>query len=133
MPKWDFNNKVAKQLIEIIFQHDCSRVYLLHIFGTPFSKNTTGGLLLQFCIHINPSRHYHNFYLFYAPDVMSELHYPFLYFLSSLKLETTSGITSKTIRMKKFQSLRNFQNYSRPFAWFPIKERVWLMPKTSLF
>ena len=34
--------------IEITRQHGCSRVNLLHIFRTPFPKNTSGGLLLEF-------------------------------------------------------------------------------------
>ena len=46
MPKFDFN-KVALQLIEITLQHECSPVNLLHIFRTPFLKNTFGGLLLK--------------------------------------------------------------------------------------
>ena len=33
--------------IEITLQHRCSPVYLLHIFRTPFPKDTSGGLLLQ--------------------------------------------------------------------------------------
>ena len=47
MPKCDFN-KVAKQniFIEILLRHGCSPVTLLHIFRTPFPKNTSGGLLL---------------------------------------------------------------------------------------
>ena len=47
MLKCDFN-KVALQLIEITLRHGCSPVYLLHIFKTPFYKNTSGGLLLNF-------------------------------------------------------------------------------------
>ena len=47
MLKCDFN-KVALQLIEITLRHGCSTVYLLHIFKTPFYKNTSGGLLLNF-------------------------------------------------------------------------------------
>ena len=43
MPKCDFN-KVA---IEITLRHECSPVNLLHIFRTPFPKNTSGGLLLD--------------------------------------------------------------------------------------
>ena len=42
MPKCDFN-KVA---IEITLRHGCSPVNLLHIFRAPFSKNTSGPLLL---------------------------------------------------------------------------------------
>ena len=42
MPKCDFN-KVAKQL-----RHECSPVNLLHIFRTPFLKNSSGWLLLTF-------------------------------------------------------------------------------------
>ena len=44
MPKCDFN-KVVLQL-----RHGCSPVNLFHIFRTPFSKNTFGGLLLTFKI-----------------------------------------------------------------------------------
>ena len=33
-------------IIEITLRHECSRVNLLHIFRTPFPKNTSGGLLL---------------------------------------------------------------------------------------
>ena len=40
MPKCDFN-KVA---VEITLRHGCSSVTLLHIFKTPFLKNTSGGL-----------------------------------------------------------------------------------------
>ena len=42
MPKYDFN-KVA----EIPLQHGCFSANLLHIFRTPLSKNTSGGLLLR--------------------------------------------------------------------------------------
>ena len=42
----DFN-KVALQLIEITLRHWCSPVNLLHLFRTPFPKNTSGGLFLK--------------------------------------------------------------------------------------
>ena len=42
MLKCDFN-KVA---LEIALHHGCSPVNLLHIFRTPFSKKTFGGMLL---------------------------------------------------------------------------------------
>ena len=45
MPKYDFN-KVALQFIEIALRHSCSPVNLLHIFKTPFPRNTSGWLLL---------------------------------------------------------------------------------------
>ena len=38
MPKCNFN-KVALQ-IEISLRQECSPINLLHIFGTPFTKNT---------------------------------------------------------------------------------------------
>ena len=41
MPKYDFNN-----FIEITLRHGCSLVTLLHIFRSPFPKNTSGGMLL---------------------------------------------------------------------------------------
>ena len=40
MLKCDFNN-VAK------IRHGCSPLNLLHIFRTPFPRNTSGGLLLR--------------------------------------------------------------------------------------
>ena len=42
MRKCDFN-KVAKQhFIEIAFRHGLSPLNLLHIFRTPFPRNTSG-------------------------------------------------------------------------------------------
>ena len=38
--------KLLCNFIEIVLQHGCSPVDLLHIFRTPFCKNTYGGLLL---------------------------------------------------------------------------------------
>ena len=46
MPKCLFN-KVASNFTEITFWLGCSTVNLLHIFKTPFPKNTSGGLLLS--------------------------------------------------------------------------------------
>ena len=42
IPKCDFN------FIEITLRHGSSPVNLLHIFKAPFSKNTSGGMLLNF-------------------------------------------------------------------------------------
>ena len=39
--------KLQGKIIEITFRHGCSIVNLLHIFRTPFHKNTYGGLLLD--------------------------------------------------------------------------------------
>ena len=50
MPNYDFN-KVAKQFIKITLRHGCSPVNLLHIFRTPFPKNTSGQLLLKAVIY----------------------------------------------------------------------------------
>ena len=46
MPKCDFN-KVASNFIEITLRHWYFPVHLLHIFRTPFPKNTSGWLLLS--------------------------------------------------------------------------------------
>ena len=46
MLKCDFK-KVTKQNIEITLRYGCSPVNLLHIFRTPFPKNTSEGLLLN--------------------------------------------------------------------------------------
>ena len=45
MPKCDFN-KVALH-IEITLQQECFPMNLLYIFGTTFTKNTSGHLLLK--------------------------------------------------------------------------------------
>ena len=39
--------KLLCNFIEIALRHGCSPVKLLHIFRTPFYKNTSGGLLLS--------------------------------------------------------------------------------------
>ena len=39
--------KLQSNFIEIALRHGCSPVNLLHIFRTPFYKNTSGGLLLK--------------------------------------------------------------------------------------
>ena len=44
--KCDLN--LQSNFIEITLRHRCSPVNLLHIFKTPFSKNTSGWLLLYF-------------------------------------------------------------------------------------
>ena len=46
-PGWKaISIKLQSHFIEIKLRHGCSPVNLLHIFRTPFSKNTSGGLLL---------------------------------------------------------------------------------------
>ena len=40
--------KLQSNLIEITLRHGCSPVNLLHIFRTPFPKNTSGWLLLKY-------------------------------------------------------------------------------------
>ena len=40
------NFSAQSNFTEITLQHGCSAVNLLHIFRTPFAKNTSGGLLL---------------------------------------------------------------------------------------
>ena len=45
MPKGDVN-KVALQ-IEVTLRQECSTINLLNIFGTTFTKNTSGRLLLK--------------------------------------------------------------------------------------
>ena len=46
MPKCDFN-KVARNFIEIARRRGCSPVNLLHIFRTPFPRNTSGWVFLR--------------------------------------------------------------------------------------
>ena len=40
--------KLQSNIIEIALRHGCSPLHLLHIFRTPFPKNTSGGLLMLF-------------------------------------------------------------------------------------
>ena len=54
MRRCDFN-KVPEQLSLITFRHEYSPVNLLHTFRTPFTRNTSGWLLLdnvKFCLLI---------------------------------------------------------------------------------
>ena len=43
--------KLLCNFIEITLRHGCSPVNLLHIFRTPFPKNTSGGLLVYITEH----------------------------------------------------------------------------------
>ena len=52
MPKYDFK-KLFCNFIEITLRHWYSPVNLLHIFRTPFSKNTSGVLLLLLTYEIS--------------------------------------------------------------------------------
>ena len=52
MPNCNFN-KVACSFIETALRHERSPVNLLHIFRTPFPKNTSGWLRLT-AIYCNP-------------------------------------------------------------------------------
>ena len=45
--------KMLCNFIEIALRHGCSPVNLLHIFRTPFPKNTSGGLCLIICHNEN--------------------------------------------------------------------------------
>ena len=83
--------KLQSNFIETTLRHGCSPVNLLHIFRTPFSNNTSGGLLLcvtrlpmpwpsnllQVCIAFKFFFHifflYHDLKLFYANPVNSGL------------------------------------------------------------
>ena len=42
------DRKLQSNFIEITFRHGCSSVSLLHIFRTPFPKNTSSGIPLNF-------------------------------------------------------------------------------------
>ena len=71
MPKCDFN-KVA----EIALWHGCSPVDLLHTFRTPFPRNPSGGLLLEF---------FSDLIRFHLPIVLSDI---------SCKLQNYPGVCS---------------------------------------
>ena len=40
MSRCDFNKVQLCNFIEIVLRHGCSRINLLHIFRTPYPKNT---------------------------------------------------------------------------------------------
>ena len=44
--------KMQSNFIEITLRHGCSPVNLLHVFRAPFSKNTSGWLLLKVDFHV---------------------------------------------------------------------------------
>ena len=46
------SRKLQSKLIEIALQYGCFPVNLLHIFRTPFSKNISRGLLLNFNLKV---------------------------------------------------------------------------------
>ena len=50
--------KLQSNFIEITLRHRCSPVNLLHTFRTPFPKNSSGRLLLEFALQ----RSYFNFF-----------------------------------------------------------------------
>ena len=54
MPKCDFNKVAISNSVEITLRHGCSPINLLHVFKTPFNKNTSGGLLLFLKKHVLP-------------------------------------------------------------------------------
>ena len=45
--------KLLSNFIEITLWHGCSPVHLLHIFRAPFSKNTSGRLLLNLVVNVS--------------------------------------------------------------------------------
>ena len=45
--------KLLCNFVEIALRHACSPVYLLHIFRTPFPKNTSGGMLLNPSLNVS--------------------------------------------------------------------------------
>ena len=44
--------KLLCNFVKIPLRHRCSPVTLLHIFRTPFSKNTSGWMLLYLCVNL---------------------------------------------------------------------------------
>ena len=48
--------KLKSKFIEIALRHGCFPVNLLHIFRTPFTKNTSRGLRLYLPVHVKYSR-----------------------------------------------------------------------------
>ena len=53
MLKCDLLRKLLRNFIEIVLWHGCSLVNWLHIFRTPFSRNTSGWLILNICFEIS--------------------------------------------------------------------------------
>ena len=54
--------KLLCNFIEIALQHGCSPVNFLHIFRTPFTKNTSAWLLLKYPTCVIPLQKYHPFF-----------------------------------------------------------------------
>ena len=78
MPKCDFN--------KVRLQHGCSPVNLLHIFRTPFPKNTFGYLLVLLCLICS------DFALYFAFLKFDEIAFSKTYFYRSRCTYTTFAI-----------------------------------------
>ena len=77
---------------EILLQHGCFPVNLLHIFRTPFPKNSSGGLLLSTCFfNTNNCLTFSSFFLFNAFPSMTEC---IMFFSSVFSIMSTNDASN---------------------------------------
>ena len=69
--------KFQSSLIKITLQHGCSPVNLLHIFGTSFYKNNSGGLLL----HLKMRRSFKKIVLMRNQQYRTESIYEYFFYI----------------------------------------------------
>ena len=89
--------------IEITLQHECSPVNVLHIFRTPFPKNTSGWLLLNLLLYFNA----------FKLQISYVVHYYLSFTKSSYLLQHNLGIFCQKCPKTNFHS-----NYSALSIYF---------------
>ena len=104
--------KLQSNFIEITLRHGCSPVNLLHIFRTPFTKNTSGRLLLD---GLNLKNFAFLIKLIFAQWLIS---IPFLYLLKlSENLSVSEGLKMKHWTKIKWIKLF-FCLINMPLNWY---------------
>ena len=98
--------KLPCNFIEIILRHGCSSVILLHIFRTPFLKNTSGRLFLDIVKQCIPEKN-----LFIHLDFASalshyvatyDIHSSWLFYLNVYVFSAFIAHDERLRQMKKF-------------------------------
>ena len=105
--------KLQSNFIEITLRHGCSPVNLLHIFRTPFSRNTSGWLLLNIGYTKNPSQQ-----TFVGLRRLKEMPWHFCRKTISRLPRSLQDI------FKKFWKMRNCYDFEKPFSDWEKKKNL---------
>ena len=121
--------KLQSNYIEIALRHECSPVNLLHIFRTPFPKNTFGGLLLytkwkpREKFFILKERRYWLPELFLIESFCQKLFWINLFcFLKKLLFKTAPTSPHWRFQITTWGGVFSWKSFDRPFKSF------WLYP-----